>query len=194
MMSLALEQNISRRNKIHPYKFALWVGCVSMTMMFASLTSAYIVRQAAGNWLEFQLPSVFTFSTVAIVLSSIAMHGAYLSFKNGKEMQYKGLLSLTFLLGMTFLALQFQGWQEMTANGVPFTLNPSGDFVYVLSWMHAAHLIGGVAILTVALIHAFGLKFKVTEKRKLRFQLSYTYWHFVDLLWVYLFLFFNFYR
>ena len=70
----------------------------------------------------------------------------------------------------------------------------AGDFVYVISWVHAAHVIGGVAILVVALIHAFGLKYKVTEKRKLRFQLSLTYWHFVDLLWVYLFFFLTLYR
>lgn len=190
-MSLALEQNISRRNRIHPYKFALWVGCASMTMMFAALTSAYMVRQAAGNWLEFQLPSVFQVSTVVILLSSLTVHGAYISFKNGNEVIYKALVVLTFVLGVSFLGLQFQGWQEMTAAGVPFTLNPSGDFVYVFSWMHAAHLIGGIAILSVALIHAFGLKFRVTESRKLRFQLTFTYWHFVDLLWVYLFIFLN---
>ena len=192
-MELALEQQ-ARRNKIHPHKFALWVGCASLFMVFMGLSSAYMVRQPAGNWLEFQLPQVFTLSTVVIFLSSLSLHASYLSFKNEKELLYKGLLILTFFLSMGFLVLQFQGWQEMTAMGIPFTLNPSGDFVYVISWFHAAHLVGGVAVLAVAMIHAFGLKFKVNEKRKLRFQLTFTYWHFVDLLWVYLFLFLTFYR
>ncbi len=192
-MNLALEHSVSR-NKIHPHKFALWVGCATLTMMFAALTSAYVVRQAGGNWLEFALPKVFTWSTVAIVLSSITMHGSFLSYKKGKEWMYKGLLVLTFALGIAFLMLQYNGWQAMNENGIPFTLHPAGDFVYMISWIHAAHVIGGIAILVVALIHGLSLKFKVTEKRKLRFQLSLTYWHFVDLLWVYLFVFLTLYR
>lgn len=193
-MNLAYEQNINRNNKIHPYKFALWVGCSTLTMMFAALTSAYVVRQSGGNWLEFALPEVFKYSTIAIVLSSISLHGSFISFKKGKEMAYKGLLLLTFVLGMVFFAFQYQGWQTMEAMGVPFTLHPAGDFVYVISWVHAAHVVGGIAILAVAIIHAFGLKFKITDKRKIRFELSLTYWHFVDLLWVYLFFFLTIYR
>ena len=193
-MDLTFEQNISRRNKIHPYKFALWVGCASLTMMFLSLTSAYIVRQAGGNWLEFALPEVFTLSTITILLSSLTLHGSFIFFKKGKELAYKVLLLLTFIFGLTFIVLQYQGWVTLKEMGIPFTLHPSGDFVYVISWIHAAHVIGGIAILAVASIHAFGLQFKVTEKRKLRFQLSLTYWHFVDLLWVYLFIFLSIYR
>jgi len=192
-MELALEQK-SRRNKIHPHKFALWIGCASLFMVFMGLSSAYMVRQPAGNWLEFQLPQVFMYSTGVLLLSSVVLHGSYVSFTKGNELMYKALLILTGLLSFVFFVLQFQGWQEMNAMGIPFTLNPSGDFVYVISWFHAAHVVGGLAILAVALIHAFGLKFKVTEKRKLRFQLTYTYWHFVDLLWVYLFLFLTLYR
>ena len=109
-------------------------------------------------------------------------------------MAYKMMLLLSFALGILFIIFQYQGWVAMEQMGVPFALHPSGDFVYVISWIHAAHVIGGIAILSVALIHAFGLKFKVTEKRKLRFELSLTYWHFVDLLWVYLFFFLTIYR
>ena len=193
-MNLALERDITKRNKIHPYKFALWVGCSTLTMMFAALTSAYIVRQAGGNWLEFALPDVFKYSTVAIILSSLTLHGSYISFKKGNEKAYKILLIATLVLGMIFFSFQYEGWQALATAGIPFTLHPAGDFVYVISWVHAGHVIGGVAILLVALIHAFGLKYKVTEKRKLRFQLSLTYWHFVDLLWVYLFFFLTLYR
>ena len=193
-MNLAYEQNISRRNKIHPHKFALWVGCTSLLMMFAALTSAYIVRQSAGNWLEFTLPTVFTYSTITIVLSSVVLQFSYISFKKGKEAAYKILLLIAFALGMLFFSFQYTGWQALEEAGIPFTLHPAGDFVYVISWIHAAHVIGGVAILIVAMIHAFGLKYKVAEKRKLRFQLTLTYWHFIGFLWVYLFFFLTMYR
>ncbi len=193
MMNLSIEQNTSR-NKIHPHKFALFAGCASLLMMFASLTSAYIVRQSAGNWLEFRLPEVFKISTFVILLSSVALHASYIAFKKEKKSLYQGLLVVTFLLGMLFFVFQYQGWLALTDNGVPFTLNPSGDFVYVISWFHAAHVIGGIAVLAVAMIHAFGLRFRVTQKRKLRFELTLTYWHFVDLLWVYLFVFLTIYR
>ncbi len=192
-MQFAIQENTGP-SKIHPHKFALWVACGSLTMMFAALSSAYIVRQAAGNWLEFQLPGVFYISTVVILLSSVTLHGAYLAFKKENEWLYKWLLIASFILGMAFIVSQFKGWQALTSMGVYFTLNPSGDFVYAISWLHAAHVVGGIAVLAVALLHAFGLNFRVTPKRKVRLEMTLTYWHFVDLLWVYLFLFLTFYR
>lgn len=192
-MDLALQENTGR-NRIHPQKFAIWVACGSILMMFGSLTSAYVVRQAAGNWLEFQLPGIFKVSTLAILLSSVTLHGSFIAFKRGKENTYKTLLIVTYLLAVLFFVFQYQGWVALSESGVPFTINPSGDFVYVISWFHAAHVIGGLAALTVALIHAFGLNFKPTPKRKIRFELTLTYWHFVDLLWVYLFFFLTFIR
>ncbi|MBI5915530.1 MAG: cytochrome c oxidase subunit 3 [Bacteroidetes bacterium] len=192
-MDLTIPENTGR-NKIHPQKFAVWIACGSILMIFASLTSAYVVRQAAGNWLEFTLPDIFKASTVVIVLSSVALHGSFLAFKSGKESLYKSLLLTTFILAILFFVFQYQGWVALAESGVPFALNPSGDFVYVISWFHAAHVLGGLAVLAVALIHAFSLSFKVTPKRKLRLEMSLTYWHFVDLLWVYLFFFLTFYR
>lgn len=180
-----------RRNKIHPKKFALWVACASMLMLFAAFTSAYIVRQAAGNWLEFRLPDIFYVSTVVILLSSVSLHSSYLSFKRGNTLLYRVLLVLTLILGLAFLVLQYQGWQALTAIGVELTTNPSGSFVYVISGVHAAHILGGIATLLLAIIHAFALRHKVTPARKLRFELTLTYWHFVDFLWVYLLLFFT---
>jgi cytochrome c oxidase subunit III len=192
-MDLTVNENVGR-NKIHPHKFAVWVACGSITMMFASLTSAYVVRQAAGNWLEFTLPEVFKISTLVILLSSITLHASFNAFKKEKEALYKGLLVLTYLLAILFFVFQYMGWTALADAGVPFTINPSGDFIYVITWFHAAHVIGGLAALTVALIHAFGLKFKPTPKRKIRFELTLTYWHFVDFLWVYLFIFLTLYR
>lgn len=181
--------NDFRRSKIHPKKFALYAACTSITMMFVALTSAYIVRQAAGNWLEFRMPDVFLISTVAIILSSITLHAAYLAFKKGNTTLYKGGLAVTLILGIVFLILQYQGWIALQEIGIDLVGNPSGSFVYVISGLHAAHIIGGIAALIIACLHAFMLPHKVTPKRKLRFELTLSYWHFVDLLWVYLLLF-----
>jgi cytochrome c oxidase subunit 3 len=181
--------NKSYRNKIHPHKFALWVAMASIIMMFAALTSAYVVRQAAGNWLEYQVPSIFYFSTVVLLCSSVTIHFSLNSFKKGREQIYKILMIVSFILGLTFIVMQFSGWQDLFEMGVPLDGNPSGSFFYVISGVHAVHVMGGLAALSVALIHAFGLKFNVSDKRLNRFELVVQYWHFVDILWLYLFLF-----
>ena len=180
------------RSKIHPLKFGLWVACGSMLMVFASLTSAYVVRHASGNWLEFKMPTAFIYSTLVMLLSSITLHTAYNAFKSGKEKLYKPMLLMTMVLALFFLYLQYQGWMGLEAIGLPLKTNASGDFVYALSWLHAGHVLGGVGALMVATIVAFSLKFKVTPVRTLRLELTLTYWHFVDFLWVYLLLFFTF--
>jgi cytochrome c oxidase subunit 3 len=180
-----------RRNKIHPIKFTLWVACASITMMFAAFTSAYIVRQAAGNWLEFQLPRMFYLSTAIIVLSSVALHASYLAFLRGWAQAYRALLLGALVLGLAFLVSQYQGWLALRAIGVELTTNPSGSFIYVISGVHAAHILGGIAAILIAVLHAFALPYKVTPARKLRFELTWTYWHFVDILWLYLLLFFT---
>lgn len=178
------------RSKIHSHKLALWVGIATIIMMFGAFTSAYIVRRAAGNWYEFKLPDIFLYNTLVILASSATLHMAYVSFKKGKEQAYKLLLLATFVLGIAFVILQYQGWVALTAMGATFTTNPSTSFIYVISGVHAAHVLGGVAALIVALAHAYILPFKPTLRRKLRFELVLNYWHFVDILWVYLIVFF----
>ncbi len=179
-----------RRSKIHPYQFALWVGLATIIMMFVAFTSAYIVRRAAGNWYEFRLPDIFMASTVVILLSSVTFQLSFNSFKKGRELGYKGFMIATFLLGIAFVILQYQGWRAMDAQGATLTVNPSSSFIYLISGVHVAHVLGGITILMVALTHAFVLPYKPTERRRMRFSLSLQYWHFVDILWVYLFAFF----
>lgn len=179
-----------RSNNIHPLKFALWVGIATIIMMFGAFTSAYLVRRAAGNWYEFRLPDIFWLSTAVIVLSSLTLHASYRAFTRGAERPYKSWLVTTLVLGLLFVVLQYAGWQAMTAMGATFTVNPSSSFIYVISGVHAMHVLGGVTALIVALIHAYALPFKPTPRRRLRFELVVHYWHFVDVLWVYLFIFF----
>jgi cytochrome c oxidase subunit 3 len=188
MTTLTLE-NKNTRNRIHPQKFALWLGMASIIMMFIAFTSAYIVKQAAGNWLEFRLPQVFFINTGVIILSSICLEYAYRFYVNGNAALYRGLLLASLILGIGFVALQYIGWNELFSIGIDLKGNPSGSFLYLITGVHAAHVLGGIAAIVVAIIHAFTLKYKVTEIRKNRFQLVVQYWHFVDLLWVYLFLF-----
>jgi cytochrome c oxidase subunit III len=187
MAALRQEYN---QSKIHPHKLALWVGIGSIIMMFAAFTSAYVVRRAAGNWLEFKLPDIFMVNTVVILLSSLTIQLSYSGFKSGKEWLYKGMMIATFVLGLVFVVLQYWGWEELTAMGATFTVNPSSSFIYVISGLHAAHVLGGLAALTVALTHAYVLPYKPTLRRKQRFELVIQYWHFVDILWVYLMVFF----
>lgn len=159
-------------------------------MMFAAFTSAYVVRRAAGNWYEFKLPDIFFLNTLVIVASSATIQMSFNAFKKGREMAYKSLLIATLLLGVLFVLLQYQGWLAMTAIGATFTVNPSSSFIYVISGLHAAHVLGGMAALVVALVHAYYLPFKPTQRRKQRFELVVQYWHFVDVLWIYLVTFF----
>ena len=187
-MSTMTIENKERRG-INPQKFALWLGMGSIIMMFTGWTSAYIVKHAAGNWLEFGLPSMFYYSTAVIVISSIALHASYIGYKRQKEGLYKGMLILAFVFGIAFIAFQGIGWNQLFEMGVDFKGNVAGSFTYLISGAHAVHVLGGIAAVIVAMIHAFSLKFRYTEKRKNRFELVLQYWHFVGILWIYLLLF-----
>ena len=183
-----------KTGNIHPLKFALWISLASISMLFAGFMSAYMVRQAAGNWFEFTLPWFFTASTMIIVISSVIAHLTVDMFRKGQETAYKAFLVITFVLGIAFVILQYLGWQAMLAAGIDLKANPSGAFVYVISGVHVAHVLAGLAAWTVAMVHGFGLKFKTTKKRTNRLELTAQYWHYVDLLWVVLFLFLTYYR
>ncbi len=182
---------MSTVKRIHPKKFALWVGMTSIIMLFAALTSAYIVRKSGGNWLYFSLPTAFYYSTALIVASSVALHFSYKAFLREKFELYRALLVAGFLLGFGFVALQYQGWLQLGEIGVLIHTNQSSSFIYLISAMHVAHVLGGLAALVVALVYGLLPRYHaVTPKRKLRLELIFTYWHFVDILWVYLLLFF----
>jgi cytochrome c oxidase subunit 3 len=177
------------KNKIHPQKFALFIACASIVMMFVGFTSAFVVRRAAGNWLEFDLPNLFFWNAALIVVTSLVLHFSKVAFRNGDFSKYKSLLVVGSLMGIAFVVLQYEAWMEMTSNGIFMTGNPAGSFVYVISGVHAAHVLGGLVALTAALVHAFALKNFVTPQRIHRLDLTVTYWHFVGVLWLYLIFF-----
>jgi cytochrome c oxidase subunit III len=180
-------QEQKKRTRIHPHKFALWIACASIVMMFAALTSAYVVRRAGGNWLEFGLPDVFYYNTAVIIASSVLLHISYVAFVKGNTTLYRSLLTVSTLLGITFVVLQYVGWETLAASGIGFKANPSSSFLYVISGLHALHVLAGIAALVIAMVFAFIRKHEVTPLKKLRFELVVHYWHFVDILWIYLF-------
>ncbi len=186
--SMILETK-EKRGRIHPQKFALWVACAGMIMFFAAFTSAYLVRQGAGNWLEFVMPDLFFYNTIVILLSSVILHSAFIAFKKMNTLLYKTLLGVSLVLGIIFLVLQYQAWLVLTANGIELTTNPSSSFLFVISGFHAAHALGGVVAIAIAFVTALTKKHEVTPVRKLRLELTIQYWHFVDILWLYLFIF-----
>lgn len=172
---------------MHPKKFAMWIFMVSVTMIFASLTSAYLVRQAEPDWDIFSLPPMFGYSTAVILLSSVTMHWAYLAAKRDNLSQVRSGLLATGLLGLVFLWMQWEGWKQMVGINVYFSGNPAGSFVYVLSGLHGAHIVSALIFLGIVIIQAFRLQ--VHAKKLLQINLCTTYWHFLDLTWVYLFVF-----
>lgn len=172
---------------MNPKKFILWLFIVSVVMLFASQTSAYLVRRAEGNWVEFDIPRIFWYSTIVLVVSSLSMQWAYWSAKKDNFANLRTAISITFVLGLVFLWMQFEGWKELVAMNVYFVGNPSGSFFYVFTGLHGFHLISGLIVLLVALVSAFRLK--VHAKSLNQIEICATYWHFLDILWVYLFFF-----
>ncbi|MBL0739748.1 cytochrome c oxidase subunit 3 [Chryseolinea lacunae] len=172
---------------MNPKKFALWIFMVSVTMIFAAWTSAYLVRRADGNWAVFELPQLFWITSVIIVISSGTMHWAYLAAKRDNLEQTKLAISITTLLGVAFLIGQFMAWNELVRESVYFVGNPSGSFVYVISGVHGLHIVGGVVFLLIVLVAAF--RYKVHSKKLSQIEMCATYWHFLDGLWLYLFVF-----
>ena len=173
-------------------KQLLWIGMGSILMFFGGLTSAYIVRKPEGNWMEFILPEYFTYSTVIIVLSSIVLFFVKGQLrKNNSAFQ---LVLSVLLLGLLFTFFQFKGWQQLIAQGVYLTgegSNASGSFLYVLTLAHLLHLLGGLVALIYVTIQAKNNVF--TIKNSLAIDLTSVYWHFLALLWLFLYALLNFY-
>ena len=144
---------------MNPKKFILWLFLASIVMLFAAMTSAYIVRKVEGNWLDFQLPSIFITTTVVILMSSITMQWAYTLVRNDDLNKAKIALGLTFVLGLLFLVGQVMGWGDLVGADVYLVGNPAGSFLYILTGLHGLHLIAGLVFILIAFIAV--VKYKV---------------------------------
>ena len=187
MSELKIVEEAKKPLSMNPKKFALWLFIVSVCMIFASLTSAYIVRQAEGNWQIFELPPLFWITSGIILLSSFTMHWAYMAAKRDNLEMVKVAMTITTLLGIAFLVGQVMGWGQLVESNVYFVGNPSGSFVYVLSGLHGLHIAGGVVILIITLVATY--RFQVHSKNLNLIEMCTTFWHFLDALWLYLFVF-----
>ena len=175
------------RKKIHPHLFTLWVGIASIVMMFAGLTSAYIVKRNLANWITFDLPSIFWFSTATIIVSSLTILLSRNYFKQGEMLQYRRWLTITMILGIAFITMQVFGFIHLWNSGFTLTRNVSFSFLYVIVGLHALHVVAGVIALLVMFLRTFSTRRKVYSS--LPIEMMGTYWHFVDFLWIYLLVF-----
>lgn len=199
-----------RQNNVQgAQRFTMWLAIVSVMMIFAGFTSAFVVRKGgAGNWSSFIMPSIFNVATLIILLSSVVLYVAHEANKKGNKKLTATGLCITLLLGILFCVVQILGWRALYNQGVylAFSPNPAGSFFYVITFIHFLHVAGGLIFMLIAALHSL-LRLRTTDKTilteledkekgifSLRTDLLSMYWHFMGLLWLYLFIFlyFNF--
>ncbi len=193
MSEISIEEKKEIREKAA--KPLLWLSMVSMAMIFAGLTSAYVVRQGKGDWLKFDLPQLFYVSTAIIIISSVTMNWVLSSAKNNNYKNIKLASLITLILGLAFVVCQFKAWGNLVDQKVFFAgkySNAAGSYLYIMTGLHLVHLIGG--IFSLLFVWVKSLKNKYNSENLLGIKLCAIFWHFLDVLWIYLFLFLLFVR
>ena len=181
------------KERIHPQKMYLWVGLGSIVMMFAGLTSAHIVKKGQANWLEFDFPKVFFISTLVILLSSYTIQMALKKYKEKNQEAYRSFISISSFLGLLFIALQIRGFLDLNSSNVALVgakSNSAASFLFVIVGLHLLHVLAGVIALLIFRFKAKSVRNKMDNV--LSVDLISTYWHFVDILWIYLLVFLYF--
>jgi heme/copper-type cytochrome/quinol oxidase subunit 3 len=185
---LPIKEKIARSKKQ-----MMWFAIMSLMMMFAGLTSAYIISSSRRDWVEVELPSEFFYSTGVILLSSLTLILAKKSIRNNNLTGASLMTAITFLLGTVFVVMQFYGFNSLTDAGIFFTGKGSsvaGSFIYIIVMAHLAHIVAGLISLTVITFKAVTKKYSKSDM--LGFELGAIFWHFVDVLWIFLLLFLAF--
>lgn len=190
-----LTEGTPEEKRARSKKMMLWFGIVSLIMSFAAWTSAYIVSSKREDWLkDFDLPNAFLISVVIIVASSITFILAKQALKSNNRQLTTIWLLVTLILGVVFIYNQFVGFAEIIAAGYNFTgptSNVTMSYVFLIAAVHIAHVAVGLICILVVIYNHF--KQKYNSENMLGFELAANFWHFVDILWVYLFLFLYFY-
>ena len=183
---------IAKRKSAKPM---LWVAMISMVMFFAGLTSAYVISMEREDWVSFNLPNSLYISTVLIIVSSVTLFFSQKILKEDKLSTSFLLLIITFVLGLGFIWFQYDGFLELKSKGLYFTgkqSTVSTSFIIGITFMHILHLLAGVIVLLVVIYNHYKKKYSSADT--LGFELGAIFWHFVDVLWIYLFFFFYFIR
>lgn len=190
IMTAPHTQNVEEIAKRKAKKFSLWLGMIGMFMMFAALSSGFIVYTQGGidKGIKTILPAAFIYSTIAIVLSSVTMHLAYSSAKKMEFRKQIIYLLATIALGIVFFIIQLDAWGILTERGVYFiNNNASQSFIYIFTGMHLAHILAGLAVLIRALIGKLNNIPQINNV--FRMELASIFWHFLDVLWIYIYVF-----
>ena len=178
-----------QHKRLHPHKFTLWVAIASMVMAFAGLTSAFIVKSNLTGWRTIEIPTIFWVSTIVILASSVTMQMATKAFKSREMQRYRTLMVTTFVLGLAFVICQIVGFRELWDQNIRFKgSSGAGQFFYAITGLHALHVLGGIVALIVMAVKSFIGKTKLYSAVPV--EVMGMYWHFVDLLWLYLLIFF----
>lgn len=186
------ELRVARRKSAKPM---LWVSMISMVMFFAGLTSAYVISMKREDWVTFELPNALYISTILIVASSVTFFFSQRMLKRDQKDISRILLLITLILGIGFVWQQYVGFLELKESGLYFTgegSTVSTSFLIGITLMHVLHLAAGIIVLFVVIYNHYKNKYSSTDL--LGFELGAIFWHFVDILWIYLFLFFYFIR
>ncbi len=186
-----LTEGTLEEKKDRAKKMMLWFGIVSLIMSFAGWTSAFVVSRSREDWLaDFQLPNAFAISVIVIIISSLTFIMAKRALKDNKRQATTIWLWITLVLGVVFIYNQFSGFNQIIESGYNFTgptSNITMTFIFVIAFVHILHVAVGLICLLVVIYNHF--KQKYSAKKMLGLELAATYWHFVDILWIYLFLF-----
>ena len=193
-MTMTAQEHKKRSNR--SYKLLLLFAMISMTMMFAGLTSAFVVSKSRTDWMKnFEMPMPFFYSLATIILCSVTFHLAKLRIQKDDKKTTGILLLVTLALGTAFVVLQFEGFDQLYKKGL-VPVGGSGaitiSFLYVVVFAHLLHLAGGIISLLIIIYNHF--KQKYNSSQFLGIELGAMYWHFLDLLWIYLFLFLFFFK
>lgn len=191
MNQAALELKAARKKAAKPL---LYIGIASIVMLFAAFTSAYVVSRGGARWTVFELPQPFYTSTAIILLSSVGIQWAVFAAKKNQRNVITFGIIYTLVLGFVFSWFQVKGWEVLVNSGIYFSdkSTVSGSYLYILTAVHLAHLGGGIIALLIALVKS--ILGKYSPENRLGLELCAIYWHFLGILWVYLFLFLLFIR
>lgn len=179
------------------YRIGMWVALAAILMMFTALTSAYIVRSgSASDWVPLTMPRILLVSTALIIVSSVTLEAARRKLRDAAQAAYKSLLLITVVLGLGFVASQLFAWRQLIGQGIYVSSNPHSSFFYLLTATHGAHLLGGLLALVYLAIRTQALSDSdiAVAKRQAAADAAALYWHFMAVLWIYLFVLLFYWR